>query len=305
MTQNLPSLEEFLAAPSEQVAQVAPASMLYWVGGSRRSAALAGKATREYASWTIKKLIQAVDLIFSHGVQHIFMPVLSSKNFAEDTPGYRENLWYWLTQVLAGTKTAAHIQGQGRRVRFLYEEHIPQLQTANERLRTAEPLSKDTPALWIIAVPEEGLPLRWMLDKLSKSQAETPEQAIQALYGEDIPPASLCLGFGKLVLSPYVIPPFLLGVLNCYWSQRPGWDGLTQDLLRTVFYDYAYLRPTWQKDKTGRAEKAIKHRTAWEKGPVIGLGTRLGPFWYPVLGPDPTILEAVSLPNQSDHQNQE
>ena len=48
-----------------------------------------------------------------------------------------------------------------------------------------------------------------------------------------------------------------------------------------MFYDYAYLRPTWRADKLDRAKAALAHREAWEDGPILGLGMRLGPFWYP------------------------
>ncbi len=306
MTQNIPSLEEFLAAPTEQVAQVAPTSMIYWVGGSRRSAALAGIATggQEYAKWSLEHLIRSVNLIFDHGVQDLIMPMLSPNNFGEKTPDYEEHLWYWLTQVLAGPKAIARYRDFGWRMRFIYEEHLPEIQETNARLR-ADQMPPGTPTFWAIVVPKANLSLRWMLDKLSeaKTKIKTTEEAIRFLYGEDITPATLCLGFGKIVVSPYALPPFLLGVLNCYWSQRPGWDGLTQDLLRTVFYDYAYLRSTWRQDKTGRAEQSLRHRAAWEEGPVIGVGMHLGPFWYPVSTPDPT-LENASPPSQNDSDPQ-
>ena len=292
MTQDVPSLEEFLAAPTEQVAKVAPTSMIYWVGGSRRSAALAGIPTggQEYARWSIEHLIRSVNLIFAHGVRDLIMPMLSPNNFGEKTGDYQEHLWYWLTQVLAGPKAAARYQEAGWRMRFVYEESLPKvIRETNERLREDQ-MPPGTPTFWSIVVPKANFSLQWMLTKFAtlETTPKTTEEAIRALYGEDITPATLCLGFGKLVVSPYALPPFLFGVLNCYWSQRPGWDALTQDMLRKVFYDYAYLRPTWRKDKTGRAEQALKHRAAWEEGPVIGVGTHLGPFWYPAPTPDLT-----------------
>ena len=49
-----------------------------------------------------------------------------------------------------------------------------------------------------------------------------------------------------------------------------------------MLYDHAFVRRTWQLDKTGRAEQAIAHRRDWEEGGVLGLGIKKGPFWYPV-----------------------
>ena len=77
-----------------------------------------------------------------------------------------------------------------------------------------------------------------------------------------------------------IIPPLLVGQLQCYWSQQPGYT-LTEVQLRTILYDYAYLRTTWQEEKLERAKTALDHRQAWEEGPTLGLGMRLGSFWYP------------------------
>lgn len=103
---------------------------------------------------------------------------------------------------------------------------------------------------------------------------------MRALYGEEIPPVSFYLGFGKPTILPEVIPPLLIDQVQCYWSQQPGYT-LTKEQLRTMFYDYAYLRPTWRPDKLDRAKAALADRQAWEEGPILGLGMRLGPFWYP------------------------
>jgi hypothetical protein len=60
--------------------------------------------------------------------------------------------------------------------------------------------------------------------------------------------------------------------------------------LRTIFYDYAYLRPTWQEEKIERAKAASTHQKAWENGPILGLGMRLGPFWHPAPMSSPAWL---------------
>jgi hypothetical protein len=76
------------------------------------------------------------------------------------------------------------------------------------------------------------------------------------------------------------VPTAVIGVLHCYWSQQPGYS-LDQEQLRTILYDFAYVRPTWQVDKTGRAEQVLAQRKLWEQRRIIGLGKRVGPFWYP------------------------
>jgi hypothetical protein len=113
-----------------------------------------------------------------------------------------------------------------------------------------------------------------------QTQLPTRADAIRVLYGEDIPPATLYLAFGKPMISLALIPPLLVGQLQCYWCQQPGFT-LTETQLRTILYDFAYLRPTWRAEKLERAKQALAHREAWEEAPILGLGMRLGPFWYP------------------------
>jgi hypothetical protein len=113
---------------------------------------------------------------------------------------------------------------------------------------------------------------------------------VAAFYGEEIPPATLYLGAGKPQVEDSQIPLLLVGKLECYWRQHLGYD-LDAEMLRTILYDYAYLRPTWQADKTGRAEQVTTYAQAWQEPPIVGMGTRLGPFWYPA--PIPPVPEAT------------
>jgi hypothetical protein len=51
--------------------------------------------------------------------------------------------------------------------------------------------------------------------------------------------------------------------------------------LRAILYDYHYVRRTRQTDKAGRAEQILAYADVWTAPAVVGLGTRIGPFWYP------------------------
>lgn len=75
-------------------------------------------------------------------------------------------------------------------------------------------------------------------------------------------------------------PPLLIGKLHCYWRQSLGY-ALTAGQVRSVIYDYAYTRRTWLADKSGRADEALNYRPVWDDPPTLGIGMRLGPFWYP------------------------
>lgn len=285
-----PSLDKFLTAPSEDIADVAPASMIYSVSGTRRSAALAGKYTRgeEYVRWSRERMMVCLDLIFDHGVEHIIMPVITPSQFNEATPSYREHLWQWLDKGLSGSEALADYQERGWRVRIPFGDQLPRLQEASERVKRGT-VEEGSRTLWVFVVPEHNLLWKRALARLQRLNAGSVAEAVRLLYGADIPPATLYLDFGKPIVSPDLLPPFLIGVLQCYWYQQPGYS-LNERKLRTILYDYAYVRPTWQEDKRGRAEQALEHRDKWNEERIIGLGRRLGPFWYPA-PPSPAEIE--------------
>ncbi|MFY1827957.1 hypothetical protein ACN47A_18700, partial [Myxococcus fulvus] len=143
---------------------------------------------------------------------------------------------------------------------------------------------------WCSLVAEPGDSWSELLEAVARSGARTREEAIRALYGEDIPPATLMIGFGKPMVTPELVPPLIIGKMDCYWTQRPGYR-LTERELRTVIHDHVYVRRTWRQDKTGRAEASVRFRRFWEEGPTLGLGMHLGPFWYPLPFQVPQVEE--------------
>ncbi|MEM7115058.1 MAG: hypothetical protein AAF614_21650 [Chloroflexota bacterium] len=279
----IPNLQDFLSSSAESLRSLAPSTMVYSVSGTRRKSALAGISSQgeDYTNWTGKQMLKSLDVVFNHGVKHILMPMLTPSQFNEQTPLYREFLWRWLDEGLRKPDTISGYQRLKVRVHIPFIEYLPSLHDAAAVLKHQTDLNGAQHHLWIFIVPEHNILWSWALEKLRKHDASTtPYEAIRTIYGIDIPPATLYLDFGKPIVSPDLLPPFLVGKLECYWTQRPGYS-LDQEQFRRILYDYAYMRKTWQEDKTGRAEQALRYRKAWEEGPILGLGKRLGPFWYP------------------------
>lgn len=285
------TLEQFLETPCEQMHEVAPATLVWVVEGTRRSAALAGIDVRsdEYASWSLRRMNECVEMFFRHGVRHVVTPMLSPSQFAEITPRYRERLFDWLTLLARDPEVLGPYLRNGWRLRVLGAESLPELRPLAEELVAATPDGQHT--LWCSVVAEPGAPWNELLQAVARSGARTREEAIRSLYGEDIPLATMMVAFGKPLFSTDQIPPLLVGKMDCYWTQRPGYR-ITEREFRTILYDNAYVRRTWREDKTGRAEEARAFRRAWEEGTTLGLGIRLGPFWYPV----PTSIPADEPP---------
>lgn len=276
----IPTLAEFLAAPVAEVAKVAPVTLVYGAGGTRRRAAFEGIApwSEAFVQWARTKILGRLGLIFRHGVQNIIVTLLTPDNFREVNQ-YQERLLSMAQWVVAGAESLADYADADWRVRLLGTEDLPTLAATTDLLRESTNAQSRQTLYWNIVRDPQS---QWqqILAAAHQSQAKSRGEVMRALYGEEIPPVTFYLGFGKPTILPEVIPPLLIDQIQCYWSQQPGYT-LTEQQLRTMFYDYAYLRPTWRPDKLDRAQAALAHREAWEDGPILGLGMRLGPFWYP------------------------
>lgn len=277
-----PTLEQFLAGPVEEVAAVAPASVIFAAGGTRRSAALSGVRpdSAGYASLSRERMVACFARLFRLGVRHLCTSLLRPGQLAEVGP-YRDQVLRWVLWGAAGPEALDDYRRHGWRVRLIGADGHPGLEEAAHTLVEAT-ADSDGPTLWYhVAATRETLWERVLAAALS-SGARTQAELIRALYGEDIPPAQVQIGFGKPLVTNDIVPLLLYAETQCYWVQRPGYD-LDESLLRRIIYDYVYNRPTWVSDKSARYECIEQHRALWESPTVLGVGRRVGGFWYPDL----------------------
>lgn len=277
---NYPTLAEFLATSQAEVAKVAPASMSYGVGGTRRAGVFAGIEpwSNEFMVWAHQQTLDSQALIFQYGIQHLLSPLLVPNN-AKEVHRYRDQLFHQIEPVLTRPEAVAQYQALGIRVRLLGGERVPEIRAAAEKLHALTAANGHQMLIWTVVLDPEEL---WtqLFTAVRQANVRTQAEAIRAIYGEDISPITLYLNHGKPEFSFNTIPPLLLGQAQCYWNQKPG-SVLDDTLLRTIFYDYAYLRKTFRADKLERAHAALADQEAWISAPMLGVGTRMGPFWYP------------------------
>ncbi len=273
------SLEAFLAAPRQAIKPFAPASMMYAAAGTRRSAALAGLTGGgdAYARWNYTQMLRTCDLIFQHGVRHIFTILAAPGQFAEVGP-YRRRLTDWIHWAFTSAEARAEAACYPWKLRLWTDGAVPEL-LALQQATVAESAGAEN-MLWCLAISNTDALWQQMLTAAVDQRATTRAAAAAAYYGQELPPVTLYLAFGKPVIAPDLLPPLLMDKVQCYWTQQPGYR-LSEEDLRRVLYDYAFVRRTWQADKSTRGESALAQRAAWERGPILGLGRRLGPFWYP------------------------
>ena len=185
----------------------------------------------------------------------------------------------------------AEYQRRGWRVQFLAAPLTSALREANSRLQSTA--AGDTSRnLWLAIVLDEEDPWRQILAVARSSSAQTQAEAIHALYGADIPPVTMMVGFGKPALG-LVLPRLLIGtMLHAYWPQQAGFR-LTEKMLRTMIYDYAYSRRTWQVDHAPRYAHAAQLHTLWDTEQIIGVGSKIYGYWYPNAFTIPTLPDDV------------
>jgi hypothetical protein len=277
-----PSLDAFLAAPAEQIAAIAPETAIYAVGGTRRRAAMDGVPldTNAYPTSTLAHLCETAALFFRLGVKNIILPSLGPRQYAEQG-SYGKHLLGWISEHLLGPTMLARYRQHGWRVRALVPaaQSIPTFQEM--AARAARETAEDGPTLLFYFVAESTEPWREILAGAAQGPIRTQQEAIQAFYGIDIAPASLLIGFGKPMLGNSLVPPLLVGGdLHCYWTQSAGFS-LTEPMLRRILYDAAYSRTTWAADRSERYSAVARQHALWESDAIIGVGTRVGGFWYP------------------------
>lgn len=275
------SWEEFQTLPVEHVACLVPKTVIYNTAGTRRQAALAGLTPHSdgYVYWSRQQMITCFELLVQYGVRNLFSCLVRSNQFAE-VGYYRERLIDWIDWWLSGPEAMADYQRLGWRVRLVGIDDVPELHATAERLHAATPEQWDQ-TIWFSVNADLYAQWRSIISTAKLIQVNTQTEAIRALYGEDIPPARLFVSFGKPMVAPDVLPLLLADELHCYWTQKPGYS-LDEITLRKIVYDYTYLRHTWMPDKSSRYNDIQTQRNIWEQPRILGLGQRVGGFWYPV-----------------------
>ncbi|MCA9242228.1 MAG: hypothetical protein KDA37_18580 [Planctomycetales bacterium] len=276
----IPTQEDFLAAPDDVIAAVAPRSMVYAPGGTRRRSVFDGVEpwSVEYVQRSYTDMVACLDVIFRYGVEHVFTPALMASH-AGEVDDVEQQLMIPVARFVTDDHLIALCHDRGWRVRIVPSAYHEVLQPYLVRWEEKAPQNaKHT--WWMTLTPSYESWWSNLFRVMKSVEVGTRADAIRAIFGEDIPDITLYCSFGKPTISPDLFPSLLMDNVQCYWSQLAGYS-LTDQQFRKVLYDYAYMRPTWQRDKKARAKEALAHQEIWERDVILGLGTRLGPFWYP------------------------
>ncbi|MFL5807177.1 MAG: hypothetical protein ACJ8CR_36285 [Roseiflexaceae bacterium] len=263
-TATIPTLSDFLVAPVEQVAAVAPATLLLDLRDATLATADGGAPDAEQHA----RILAGIEALFHLGVRDIVTCVARARVGTGQHSDQR--FLTWAERGMLGLAALSAYERCGCRVRVVGVEDMPEPRTAAERWPTPPP-ADGMRTLWWSVMPDTDV--LWPMIAAAARRVPDTTQAgfIRALYGEDIPPATMLLGFGP-PLAPEFISLLLAGEMQCYWSQRPVF-ALDEPTLRRIFYDYAYVRPTRTAgDRSWRYTLLEQQRAAWETDTVLGIG---------------------------------
>jgi hypothetical protein len=119
---------------------------------------------------------------------------------------------------------------------------------------------------------------------LSQGSVPDKQTLIRKYYGEELPPASIFIGFDKF--SVFDMPLLSTGEEDLYFSVSPS-PYMTQHQLRAILYDHLYVRTAPEPDYTTLTESELDwlreyyHRN---KDHAFGVGKLKFNLWIPERG---------------------
>jgi hypothetical protein len=278
-------LDEALARPRAELDGLAPRTLVWAAGGTRRQAALEGiPRDARYFEWAWRQQFAHTALFFDLGVTTLFAPALGPPQVREVGP-YRQALSKALQRLGEDDSLAAY-RKMGARVRFYGQQHLPDFAGWCERVERETAANGPRTLWWTMVVESNEEPLTDALRAALTAGARTLDEAVQAFYGEPVEPVEVFIGFGK-PQTGYLMPPLLGERAALYWTGFPSYM-LTEADLRTIFWDYRFARSTWSADKTNRYDgiAALGLAQRYGRREILGVGRRIGSFWHPAASSD-------------------
>lgn len=277
----IPDIETFLEWTNDQVAEFAPKTVVYAPAGTRRRAILEGIPVAEYSTWAIQELGESVPTLFEHGIRHVIVPSLGPHQLHDPQEEYRSQIIHWV----ANQSTSKILQTIAEKHQYRLMLIGPAIKNnkilfdASMELKNRKQNPKH-PILWMYVVQSYDEPWREVLDTAIAHQVNDRGAIAQILYGEEISPVSLYIGFGRLNLHPRIIPLILFDDdVQCYWTTKAGFR-ISKMAVRKILYDSIYSRSRYNYHQT-RYDFINELKNNWNKEVIMGLGSNMRGFWFP------------------------
>lgn len=296
-----PSREEFLAMPEEEVAclvrQAGPQVCVFPINGTRRWAWLehvqeiiaADDAFSAYMDIAEQAYVRLFSMLFKHGIDTILSPLFGNE-LLQRGEQYVQSALSGVRRFATSPTFTDFYDSLGVRVRFYGDfrrklaptphtylldliQALTQRTASNAPYRLFLGLFADDPLGQIAEITIEHY----------RQYGQTPDRnaLVRAYYGEELPPATLFLGFDRPAVYDY--PLLASGQEDLYFTVAPS-PYLNVTTLRRVLYDHLYTRrvsePAWEK-LSDQAAEALRTYYRKKANQVQGIGQLKHGVWLP------------------------
>lgn len=295
--------EDFLQLPTAEVAALVKATghkvCVFPVNGTRRwfmlehADRITGDFFSAYMESSIRNHIELCTLLFDHGIETILAPVFG-RELMRRGDEYTQRVGIdGLVQTATDKQYLEFFAHYQVKVRFYgeyrealtgtpYEYALHSMETVvsatqrNEKFRLFFGVFADDATETIARLSVEHY--------LAAGAPPDKQTLVKKYYGEDLPPASLFIGFDKF--SVFDMPLLATGEEDLYFSLSPS-PYMTVRQLRAILYDHLYTRRTAEPDyqnlpPTDLDELRNFYRA--NKDHALGVGRLKFNLWFPELG---------------------
>ncbi len=297
--------ERFLELPTQEVAELVKATghkvCVFPVNGTRRWFMLEhGDKIKDdffkaYMDEAIHNHVDLCRLLFDHGVQTVLAPVFGRELMRRGDEYTKRVGIDGLVRTATDKVYRDFFQQYNVKVRFYgdyrdvlsgteYEYALKSIYDLTEATKQNSALS-----LFFGVFADEATDTIARLSVehyLVQGSIPDKETLIRKYYGEDLPPASMFIGFDKF--SVFDMPLLATGEEDLYFSLSPS-PYMTQRQLRAILYDHIYVRRTPEPDYTQLPQEEL----AWlreyyrkNKDYAFGVGKLKFNLWFPEIESD-------------------
>jgi tuberculosinol/isotuberculosinol synthase len=300
MKPNTPALEKFLQLPTEDIAKLVRASgskaAVFPFNGTRRWFLLEygrdfdeGNAAKTYVELTAQAYIATYKLVFDYGIDNIVAPVFGGE-IMNRGEGYMREIGAGMSLLATHPAFLEFYKEYNIRVHFYGEYRKLLEQTSYAYIcESFDEITRQTShhtgrSLFYGVCAEdatESIAQLSVTHYQKTGKIPSRRELIETYYGEYIEKADIFIGFEKLNVFDY--PMLGWGEESLYFTAAPSLY-MSESQLRTILYDYIYLRPVQDPDyftmPTEDFEYMRKFYTA-NREATFGVGEMVRGIWYP------------------------
>ncbi len=295
--------EKFLQLPAVEIGEilrsVGSQVCVFPINGTRRwflleysNQALRGDASQVYADVAGKRHIDMYRLIFDHGVDTLITPIFGGEILNRGDE-YMEEIGIGMARLATHPDFLSFYEKYKVRVHFYgdYRKHLdgtPFAYLCDLFDRIAKHTSRNNRYRLFYGVfandATESVAELSIQFFQKTGRIPTRRDLITLYYGEYVEKANIFIGFEKFNVFDY--PLLAWGEESLYFTAAPSLY-LSDRQLRSILYDYIYLRPVQDPDYAEMPEQdfeAMRQFYITNRETVFGVGEIRGGIWYPKSG---------------------